>query len=312
MQNPFSPAETEILIAAIDRVKILDPACGSGAFPMGALHRLVDLLGKLDPNNRYWKAQQLERARQDRQLAEQMQDEVNRENALREVDARIDDIKRSFDSRFHALDFARKLYLIENGIYGVDIQPIACQIARLRFFIALIVDQNVDPTARLRHPTAAESGYQIVAADALVPMERLQQHQFDLFDDRIKRLREALELTRHDHFNARTPEKKARCASGMRNYGRKIAATLEASGLPGKTAALLANWSPYDQNAHADFFDPAWMFSIKEGFDVVIGNPPYVRQEQIKHLKSKFKEHYECYTGTPICMFIFTNGVCNC
>jgi hypothetical protein len=49
--NPFGPQQTTELIAAIGRVKILDPACGSGAFPMGALHRLVDLLQKLDPKN---------------------------------------------------------------------------------------------------------------------------------------------------------------------------------------------------------------------------------------------------------------------
>ena len=146
-QNPFSRKETNGLMAAVDRMKILDPACGSGAFPMGALYRLVDLLKKLDPNNRHWKAQQLERARADRELAERMQDDVNRENALREVDARIADIERSFDTQFHELDFARKLYLIENCIYGVDIQPIAGQIAKLRFFIALIVDQKVDSSA---------------------------------------------------------------------------------------------------------------------------------------------------------------------
>jgi hypothetical protein len=110
-QNPFSQKETDDLIAAIDQVQILDPACGSGAFPMGALYRLVDLLNKLDPNNRRWKAQQLERARSDRLLAERMQDEVNRENALGDVDDRIKDIERSFDTRFHDLDFARKLYL---------------------------------------------------------------------------------------------------------------------------------------------------------------------------------------------------------
>jgi len=143
-ENPFSPSDTGRLIEALDRAKILDPACGSGAFLMGALHRMVDILQKLDPLNRAWKEQQLTKAKQDRDLAEQMQDEENRTNTLREIENRIQDIERSFDTRFHALDYARKLYLIENCIYGVDIQPIACQIAKLRFFIALIVDQNVD------------------------------------------------------------------------------------------------------------------------------------------------------------------------
>ena len=39
--HPFTPAEVATLIAAIDALKILDPACGSGAFPMGVLHKLV-------------------------------------------------------------------------------------------------------------------------------------------------------------------------------------------------------------------------------------------------------------------------------
>ena len=45
--HPFTETEVEHLIAAIDTLKILDPACGSGAFPMGILHKLVFLLGKL-------------------------------------------------------------------------------------------------------------------------------------------------------------------------------------------------------------------------------------------------------------------------
>jgi hypothetical protein len=40
-------------------------------------------------------------------------------------------------------------------------------------------------------------------------------------------------------------------------------------------AEKLAHWNPYDQNTSSPFFDPEWMFGIKEGFDVVIGNPPY-------------------------------------
>ncbi len=42
-----------------------------------------------------------------------------------------------------------------------------------------------------------------------------------------------------------------------------------------KTARQLASWDPYDQNASSPFFDPEWMFDVKDGFDVVIGNPPY-------------------------------------
>ena len=120
----------QALIRAIGEVKILDPACGSGAYPMGALHRLVDLLDKLDPKNKSWKRQRLEAAQKE---LEWMKSKSAATDRIIDAEAQIADIERSFDIRFHALDYARKLYLIENSIYGVDIQPIAVQIANYGF-----------------------------------------------------------------------------------------------------------------------------------------------------------------------------------
>lgn len=311
LQNQLSDQEVKELIGAIDRIKILDHACGSGAFPMGALHRLVDLLTKLDPNNARWKRQQLDRARGDRAFANQMQDDENRENALRDVEDRIEDIEHSFNTRFHALDFARKLYLIENCIYGVDVQPIACQIAKLRFFIALIVDQKIDRKAEnfgVRPLPNLET--KIVAADSLIPVEQKEEHQTELFDDKIFKLREKLELNRHEYFGARTPERKLKCRKTDAKIRKEIADVLKEGGLHGKTASMLAAWDPYDQNSHATFFDPAWMFSIRDGFDVVMGNPPYVRQEQIKELKPLLKKHYNCFTGTAdLYVYFYERGI---
>ena len=68
--------------------------------------------------------------------------------------------------------------------------------------------------------------------------------------------------------------------------------------MPADEAEKIAYWDPYDQNASTDFFDTEWMFGITDGFDVVIGNPPYVRQEKIKSLKPTLKNQYDCYTGT--------------
>ena len=59
--HQFTDTEVEHLINAIDTLKILDPACGSGAFPMGILHKLVFLLGKLDPRNAQWRQRQIDR-----------------------------------------------------------------------------------------------------------------------------------------------------------------------------------------------------------------------------------------------------------
>ena len=131
--HQFTDTEVEHLITAIDTLKILDPACGSGAFPMGILHKLVFLLSKLDPRNAQWRQRQIDRVQNTITEAEKIDDSVIRESTIDELEGEIESINEAFER--NALDYGRKLYLIENCIYGVDIQPIATQIAKLRFFI---------------------------------------------------------------------------------------------------------------------------------------------------------------------------------
>ena len=305
-QNPFSPEETESLIHAIDRVKILDPACGSGAFPMGALNRLVDLLQKLDPKNGQWREIQKQKAIKETEEAYRIGDKQERQTRLLEIDEVFEQ---------NANDYGRKLYLIENCIYGVDIQPIACQIAKLRFFIALIVDQNINPKATnfgVRPLPNLET--KIVAANTLLHSEK---PQFRLVLPMVGQIREELDHVRHAYFNARSPSTKAKCREQDSKLRKKLADLLSrGGGLPDETAHILAGWDPYDQNSHAEFFDPEWMFGLKPAvdhfthvaggvtqeisgyFDIILGNPPYVRQEQIKDQKPAFKNHYDCFTGT--------------
>ncbi|MGB0823488.1 MAG: hypothetical protein ACPGSK_05095, partial [Alphaproteobacteria bacterium] len=142
--NPFNKEQTEQLIRAIDNCTILDPACGSGAFPMGALHKLVYVLGKLDPRDKLWKKRQLSKVDKLIDSAREFEDSQFRERAIKDAQAQRRDIEEAFSR--NELGYGRKLYLIENCLYGVDIQPIAAQISKLRFFISLIVDQSVDPS----------------------------------------------------------------------------------------------------------------------------------------------------------------------
>ena len=128
--HQFTDTEVEHLITAIDTLKILDPACGSGAFPMGILHKLVFLLSKLDPRNAQWRQRQIDRVQNTITEAEKIDDSVIRESTIDELEGEIENINEAFER--NALDYGRKLYLIENCIYGVDIQPIATQIAKLR------------------------------------------------------------------------------------------------------------------------------------------------------------------------------------
>ncbi len=277
-EHLFNIKETEILLHAIDNCKIIDPACGSGAFPMGILHKLVFILQKLDPKNEIWKKIQLEKAREEAETIFQIEDKEEREK-------RLIDINNTFDESINNPDYARKLFLIENCIYGVDIQPIATQISKLRFFISLVVDQKPDidkdnfgiiplPNLELK----------FVTANTLIDIDKPQGQGILLDSPEVKELEKTLKDTRHRLFNARTSTSKQRIREKDRRVRNEMSNILQNSGWSNKSARQLSNWDPYDQNASSPFFDPEWMFGIKDGFDIVIANPPYLKERENKRL----------------------------
>ena len=305
--HQFTDTEVEHLIAAIDTLKILDPACGSGAFPMGILHKLVFLLSKLDPRNAQWRQRQIDRVQNTITEAEKIDDSVIRESTIDELEREIENINEAFER--NALDYGRKLYLIENCIYGVDIQPIATQIAKLRFFISLIVEQRIDDTRENRGVRPLPNlETKFVAANTLLDVEK--PAQMSLRNPEIDTKEQALAEVRRRHFTARTPRTKDRYRQRDAELRTEISTLLKRDGFPSETTEKIAGWDPYDQNVTADFFDPEWMFGITDGFDVVIGNPPYVRQEKIKHLKPTLKKQYTCYTGAAdLYVYFYERGL---
>jgi len=260
--HDFDASESALLIDALSRLRTLDPACGSGAFPMGLLKKLVRVIGKLNFN----------------------QEQI----------------------------YERKLRIIENTLYGVDIQPLAVQIAKLRFFITLIVDQPIDP-ARPNYGILPLPNLEtkIVPANTLLGLER---GQLLLGSNEVRRLEHELKTVRHRYFTARRYQDKKALRKLDRDLCKQLATALVNSGeCTPSDANRLVEWNPYNTNTHAGFFDPGWMFGLEgDGgkFDLVLGNPPYVRQEAIKTVtvrdsagrnrpfKEVLKEQYECFTGT--------------
>lgn len=278
----FSNSEREKLIHAIDTIKIIDPACGSGAFPMGILHKLVHTLHKLDPKNELWKQRQIEKA-------SAIDDITSREAA-------IETIEEAFEN--NELDYGRKLYLIENCIYGVDIQPIAVQISKLRFFISLIVEQKTNPKKEnlgVRPLPNLETKF--VAANTLMELEKENANLFT--NPEIEKKKDQLKKVRHDYFEARTPKRKENCRNKDKQLRDELAELLVTNhDLQPATAKKIVAWNPYDQNTFASFFDSEWMFGFKDGFDVVIGNPPYVQIKQIpEEDKPYYIKHFKFATG---------------
>ena len=270
----FSMGEIKSLIRTIDGLKILDPACGSGAFPMGVLQKLVFLLGRLDARNEEWKQRQIDKVRETIRTAESIEDSTVRDNTISDLESEINNINDAFTR--NELDYGRKLYLIENCIYGVDIQPIAVQIAKLRFFISLVVDQKIDRDREnlgVRPLPNLETKF--VAANTLIDITG----QLSLRGPEIREKENELQEVRRRHFSARTPRTKSRYRKRDAELRTDITELLSNLGLPSGTAREIASWDPYDQNAKVDWFDSEWMFGVRYGFDITIGNPPYVRAD---------------------------------
>ena len=299
----FDEAETEALVRAIAGLRILDPAVGSGAFPMGALHRLTLALRRLDPANIRWERLQKDLARERANAAFDAADAESR-------DAELLEISRLFET-YRDSDYGRKLYLIQNGLFGVDLQPVACQIAKLRVFVSLVIEQEKtdDPSENYGVRPLPNLETRFVAADALLGLGGAGA-QGVLGDDVVTELRERLRRVREGYFNARTREaKRARRAEDSR-LRAGLAAALEKLGFGHGDAEAVAEWDPYDQNAGSGWFDPAWMFGAPAGFDVVIGNPPYIRGEKVRGkaaLRAAFGDFYKA--AADIYTYFFRRGV---
>lgn len=258
------------IMLSLYNCKVLDPACGSGAFPMGILQQMVHILSRIDPDNKMWKEIMLQKAIDETS-------EAYRNSSNEERKELIADIERSFDESINRPDYARKLYLIENCIYGVDIQPIAIQISKLRFFISLVVDQNTntDPTDNFGIRPLPNLEAKFVAANTLIGLNKKDASLFD--SEEIKVKENELKIAKHKIFGAKTVRTKRKYKKIVNELRKEIADMLEHSGAVGnKEAQQLASWDMFDQNASSPFFDPEWMFGVKDGFDIVIANPPFV------------------------------------
>ena len=231
-RRDLKPYKDEIL-RALDELRIIDPACGSGAFPIGMMQLLTKLYERLEPRFDHHKA---------------------------------------------------KLSIIEKNIYGVDIEPMAVEISRLRAWLALVVDEDTDPRVIKPLPNL---DFKFVAADSLVPLQPVGQLSF--FEDQD--LDAKLQEIRDSYFKTENANQKVK----LRNkYQSLVNEELTLFGESERTSQL-KSFKPFESDSYADFFNSEQMFGI-EKFDIVIGNPPYVSVKGIKpEMKSRYARTY--FTG---------------
>ncbi len=275
-------------------MKILDPAIGSGAFPMGMLHEMVGVLTQL--------------------------------NGIEDADE-VAKLKR---------------LIIENSIYGVDIDPSAVEVAKLRFWLSLVVDEET--------PTPLPNlFYKIMVGNSLLetingfdPLSKDHTVLFDASEDKIKEigkllhkfyntnehqakvdLKNTIEKTIDEILEKKLNEQEDIKRSQKENLhlftvSEKGSKIIDESN---ETIKIIENIKKRPTTEL--FFYRIYFAEVLEqgGFDVVIGNPPYVRHEKIKALKprlqkekfynpiSKKEEKYVCFNGTAdIYIYFFEKG----
>lgn len=363
--------------------KILDPACGSGAFPMGMLQQMVHILQQVDPDNSQWREVLLNLAVEESRRAFGINDEQERQKKLLEIE-------ETFNNGLNSPDYTRKLYIIESCIYGVDIQPIAMLITRLRFFITLICEQRDIkrdcPEENFGIKTLPNLESKFVAANSLIDADIHKYNEDWTQNEELAILKDELMAIRRRHFYTRKRNEKTKllredekkreqihtlinklvgepnhehiaelkqtikdCEALLPKYQepkwieetiqqnlfdpptiikvdanksqrdrintqivgckRNIEHELNKCTPTGFEAAVLqvTDWNPYDQNSVSPFLDIEWMFGVVDGFDIVIGNPPYIQLQADKGKLAKLYENcgYKTFanSGDIYCLF---------
>ena len=168
--------------------------------------------------------------------------------------------------------YQRKLDIIQNNLYGVDKDEFAVNIAMLRLWLSLAVDYEGDIPEPLPN-----LDYKVAVGDSLTgPAPKPSNEQASLEEQLIQQIQEYKADYLVTHTDARKQEL------------REVIAGLKES---------LQGWQ-----ANTDGF--VWQVEFSEvfqegGFDVVIGNPPYVRQEKIISIKQILEHQFpEVYIGT--------------
>ncbi|MDD5013767.1 MAG: TaqI-like C-terminal specificity domain-containing protein [Atribacterota bacterium] len=266
----LSEPEKDVVIDALDAIKIIDPACGSGAFPMGILQKMLLILQKIDPESKKWLNKKVS----------QIENSVVREEFQKKIEA-------------ENWNYVHKLGIIQNSIYGVDIQPIAVDISKLRFFLSLIVDEKVDDLKENRGIDSLPNlEFKFVCANSLIGLPNTLVGSYKkglqpkLFEE-VGNINELRKL-REEYLRCYGDEKILIEKKFQEIQSEMFLNSLNWGGEESQTVKL-SQWNPFSGESCA-WFNPEWMFGIKDGFDIVIGNPPYIEFKRIsKEDKKKYK-----------------------
>ena len=284
----------------LERVKIADPACGSGAFPLGILNEIV-------------------RARNILTFYINMI-EILKEKDERNYWSRLDKKQKS------RTPYELKLYAIQNSLYGVDIEPSAIDITKLRLWLSILVDStnnDVRPLPNL--------DFNFMIGNSLIDeFEGMKLFDESLLDDKIleKKMKKvqlklfmSLEEKQQDilkeifikqslFFYENNSDKKKELKNDIEELENNlIELTLNENGNHKKLEEIKKGRKERRKTYFLWKLEFAKVFKENGGFDIVIGNPPYIDSEEMTKKMSEeretYKKIYSCAKGNWDIFIIF-------
>lgn len=245
--------------SALSKVKILDPAVGSGAFPMGILHEVSTI--RFYIYDVFYRAFNLESRLADYLIEEKVS---------------MYKIKRE---------------IIQNNIYWVDIEPWAIDIARLRFWLSLVVDEEQpEPLPNFE--------FKFVCANTLIPLAEVEEQTQMQLEDTKELNVETLRKYMVEYYNTQKNKEKEDMQGQIKGRIEKFLwigknTSMDLFNTKSERTKQLETYHPFEKNHSASFFDPSLMMGNSK-FDIVIGNPPYVSSWNMwDDLKKFYVQNYQ-------------------
>ncbi len=239
----FSKSESKLIDSLLEKLKICDPAIGSGAFPVQMMNEIVNL----------------------RMI---ISEQLNLNYTEYEI-------KRNF---------------IENSIYGVDIDSSAIEITKLRLWLSLVIDEKsyekIEPLPNL--------DYKILQGNSLV--QKFKNFDFEndrkeelFIDEDFEKAKKELISIQHEYFNASSRRKSKKLQEKLNNTINNLIS------LKTNIKKINENFLSLIEDKNF-FFWKIFFIDVFEngGFDIVIGNPPYVfaRSSETKGISDHDKKYY--------------------
>lgn len=256
------------ILDKLNSIKVLDPACGSGAFAIGILQKLLTLKQIILFSS-------------------------NRSKSPKDY-------------------YNLKLDTIRNSIYGSDIQPLATELSRLRCWLSLMVDEDIkeiQPLPNLNFKFVTANSLVDLGFDEMLKIMETKKGGGLLFLNRFIELKDKIIALTSEYFKPSTdPNRKDVLHNQFKELQKEL--TKETVSLVASYPSManfatkFLNWNPFNDNSVAPFFSSSLMFGIVEGFDIVIGNPPYIKEYTNKAAFDGIRES-EYYQGKMDIWYFF-------